>query len=48
MQHPSLGSMTEGPIDTSEILMPMPKFGQKLSIYIRLNPVKIDDLTHPS
>ena len=47
MQHPSLGSMTEGPINASEILMPIPKFGQELSIYICFNGVKIDDLTHP-
>ena len=47
MQHPSLGSMIEGPIDTSEILMPIARFGQELSIYICFSHVKIDDLTHP-
>ena len=46
MQHPSLGSMTEGPIDTSEILMPIPGPGQELSIYVCFSRVKIDDLTH--
>ena len=46
-QHPSLGSIIEGPIDTSEILMPIPKFGQELLIYICFSRVKIDDLTHP-
>ena len=47
MQNLSLGSMTEGPINTSKILMLIPKFGQELSIYICLSRVKIDDLTHP-
>ena len=40
-------SVTEGPTYTSEILMPIPRFGQELSIYICFNRVKIDDLTHP-
>ena len=44
MQHPSLGSMTEGPIETPEILMPIPKFWQEVSIYIFLNPAKMVDL----
>ena len=47
MQHPSLGSMTEEPIDTSEILMPIPKFGQGLFIYIFLSPTKMVDFMHP-
>ena len=47
MQHPSLGSMTEGPIDTSEILMPMPKFEQGLSIHIFLSSAKMVDSMHP-
>ena len=47
MQHPSLGSMTEGPTDTSEILIPMPRPGQELSIYICLNPVKTAGFMHP-
>ena len=46
-QHPSLGSMNEGPIDTSEVLIPILKFEQELSIHICFNLVKIDDLTHP-
>ena len=32
-QNPSLGSMTEGPTDKPEILIPMPKPGQEPSIY---------------
>ena len=32
MQHPSLGSMTEGPTNTSETLIPMPRPGQEPSI----------------
>ena len=47
MQHPSLGSMTEGSIDESEILMPIPKFEQGPSIYIFLNPTKMVDFIHP-
>ena len=47
VQHPSLGSMTEGPINTSEILISIPRFGQELSICICFNRVEIDDLTHP-
>ena len=46
-QHPSLGSMTEGPIDTPEILMPIPKFRQELSIYVFLSPAKMVDFMHP-
>ena len=34
MQNPSLGSLTEDPIDTSENLMLIQRFGQELSIYI--------------
>ena len=47
MQHPSLGSMTEGPTDTSEILIPMTRSGQEPSMYIRLSPVKTADFMHP-
>ena len=47
MQHLSLGLMTEGPIDKSEILMPIPKFEQELSIYILLSPAKMVDFMHP-
>ena len=47
MHHPSLGSMTAGPTVTSEILIPMPKPGQKPSIYICLSPVKTADFMHP-
>ena len=39
--------MTEGPIDTFEILMPIPKFGQELSIYIFLSPTRMADFMHP-
>ena len=46
-EHPSLGSMTEGPIDTSETLMPIPKFGQGLFIYIFLSPAEMIDFMHP-
>ena len=46
-QHPSLGSMTKGPTDRSETLIPMPKPGQKPSIYICLSPVKTADIMHP-
>ena len=38
MQHPSLGSMTEGPTDTFAILMPMPMPGQEPSFYICFSP----------
>ena len=47
MQHPSLGSMTKGPIDKPEVLMPMPRPGEEPSIYICLSPVKTADLMHP-
>ena len=47
MQHPSLGSITEGPTVTSEILVPTPRLGQELSIYICLSPVKTADFMHP-
>ena len=47
MQHPSLGSMTERPTDTSEILMLMPRPGQEQSIYICLSPFKTADFMHP-
>ena len=47
MQHSSLGSMTEGSTDTSEILMPIPKFEQELSIYIFLSPARMVDFKHP-
>ena len=47
MQHPSLGSMTKGPTDRSETLIPMLKPGQKPSIYICLSPVKTADFMHP-
>ena len=48
MQHPLLGgSMNEGPADTSEILMPMPRLGQEPSLYICLHPVKTADFMHP-
>ena len=47
MQHPSLGSMTEGPTDTSEILIPIPKPGQEPSIYICHSPFKTADFMHP-
>ena len=47
MQHPSSGSTTEGSIDMSEILMPIPKFGQRLSVYIFLSPTKTVDFMHP-
>ena len=46
-KHPSLGSIIAGFIETFEILIPMPKFEQELSIYIRLNPVKTADFMHP-
>ena len=39
--------MTEGPIDASKILMPIPKFEQGLSIYIFLSPAKTIDFMHP-
>ena len=44
-QYPS--SMTEGSIETSEILITIPRFGQELSIYIRLNPAKTAVFMHP-
>ena len=47
MQHPSLGLLTEGPTDKPEILIPMPRPGQELSIYICLGPVKTADFMHP-
>ena len=47
MQHPSLGSIIEGPTDTSEILTLMPRPGQELFIYTCLNPVKTADFMHP-
>ena len=47
MQHPSLGSMTEGATETSEILIPIPKPGQELSIYTCLSPFKKAELMHP-
>ena len=47
MQHPSLRSIIEGPTDTSEILILMPRPGQELFIYICLNPVKTADFMHP-
>ena len=47
MQHPSLGSMTERPIDKPEILIPTPKLGERPSIYICLSPVKMVDFMHP-
>ena len=47
MENPSLGSMTEGPIDAPEVLMPIPKFGQGPSLYIFLSPVKMIDFMHP-
>ena len=47
MQHPLLGSMTEGPTETSEILIPMSRPGQEPSIYICLSPVKTADFMHP-
>ena len=47
IQHPSLGSMTEGPTDKPEILIPMLKPWQEPSIYICLSSVKIVDFTHP-
>ena len=43
MQHPSTGSMTEGPTEKPEILIPMPKTGQELSIYICLSSFKTAD-----
>ena len=45
IQHPSLGSITERPTDTSEILKPMHKPGQEPSIYICLSSVKTADLS---
>ena len=45
--YPSLGSMTEGPTDTSEILILMSRPGQKPSIYICLSVVKMVDFMHP-
>ena len=47
MQHSSLGSMTEGLTDTSEILIPMPRPGQEPSVYVCLSPVKTADFVHP-
>ena len=47
MKHPSLGSMTEGPIDTSEILMPIPNFEQEPSIHIFFSPAKMVDFLQP-
>ena len=47
MQHPLLGSLTEGPTDTSKVLVPMPRPGQEPSIYICLCPVKAADFMHP-
>ena len=47
MQHLSLGSLTEGPTDTSEILIPMPRLGQEPPIYICLSPVKAASFMHP-
>ena len=47
MQHPSLGSMTEGATETSEILIPIPKPGQELSIYTCLSPFKRAEFMHP-
>ena len=46
MQHPSLGSMTEGSTDKPEVLIPMPKLGQELYIYICLSPVKMAGFVH--
>ena len=39
--------MTVGPTDTPEILIPMPRLGQKPSIYLYLSPVKTADFMHP-
>ena len=47
MQHPSLGSMTEGSTHKPAILIPMPKLGQEPSIYICLSPAKMVDFMHP-
>ena len=47
MQHPSLGSMTEAPMDTFEILIPMTRSGEEPSMYIRLSSVKIADFMYP-
>ena len=47
MQHPSLGSMTGGPTDKPEILIPMPRTGKGPSIYICLSPVKMVDFMYP-
>ena len=38
LQHPSLVSVAEGPTDTSEILITMPKLWQKLFIYNCFSP----------
>ena len=46
-QHPLLGSVIAGPINTPEILMPIPRFGQEMSIYIFLIPAKTVDFMHP-
>ena len=46
MQHPSLGSMTEGPTNRSKILMSMPRPGQEPSIYICLSPFEMVDFIH--
>ena len=46
-KHTSLGSIIGEFIDPFEILIPMPKFGQKLSIYICLSPVKMVDFMDP-
>ena len=46
-KHTSLGSIIGEFIDPFEILIPIPKFGQKLSIYICLSPVKMVDFMDP-
>ena len=46
-QHPSLGSIIAEFIDTFEILITMPKFGQELSVYTCLSSVKTADFMHP-
>ena len=47
MQHLSLGSSTEGPTDTSKILIPMSRLWQEPPIYICLSPVKEASFMHP-
>ena len=47
MQHPPLGSMTESTTNTPEILIPMTRHGQELSIYISLSSIKTADFMHP-